>query len=295
MLDPALWSTESHRRLSQLLDEPPGVAAFDFDYTLIQGDQGEALMNEIILSGSIRADEEWFWEEGLWPASVRSARSKLRSGFERSRHFQDGLLLNEWMDDLLDAYEAIREQEGTEAAYRWSSICFAGFTEADLAERSRSVFVASTRSVDAPLQLPSGRLLPRSLRVRPAMRALVHALQERGWEVYVVTASPRIPIAVVVDEWKIRPDHVLGMELSPMEDGRMGPAIVEPYPCASGKVAALRKRTDRPLAFAAGDSMMDVPLLEEAGTALVLDRGVLPLRERAKECGWIVEVSPHIA
>lgn len=291
MIDPSHWSEAAYRSLQALLNGPPGVAAFDFDHTLIQGDQGEALMVNIVLGGHIRADEPWFWEH--WPEAVHGLRDELRVAFERYRYFDDPVILADWMDGMLDAYEHIRNEHGTEAAYRWSSIFFAGFDEEQLGALSKKVFDEQLKAATS-VTLPSGRELPAGIRIRPQMQELVRLMVDRGWTVYIVTASPRIPIAVLSHHWNLQPEQVIGMDLDRMEDGRLGPRIVEPYPCAEGKVQALRTRTRAPLLFAAGDSMMDLPLLEEAESAMVLDRGSTGLRQKAHEKGWILEKVPVI-
>lgn len=290
-MNPSQWSRQAFSGLTSLLEGPPGLAAFDFDYTLIQGDQGEALMNEIVLGGHVRADEPWFWEH--WPTSTHRQRNELRAAYERFRYFDDPLLLVDWMDGMIDVYEAIRNEHGTEAAYRWSSIFFAGFHEDEIGALSKKVFDHQL-TVSSSVGLPSGRELPVGIRIRPAMQELVRAMLDRKWTVYIVTASPRIPIAVLSHRWNLPAEQVIGMELRRMDDGRFGPHIVEPYPCAEGKVQALRRITEEPLLFAAGDSMMDLPLLEEAQSAMVLDRGSVTLRTKAHEKGWIVEALPVI-
>jgi phosphoserine phosphatase len=288
-MDRSHWSAATYSRLSSLLDGPPGLAAFDFDHTLIQGDHGEALMNEIILGGHVRADEPWFWEH--WPSSVHRAREEQRAAYERFRYFDDPMLLIDWMDGIIDVYEAIRNELGTEAAYRWSSIFFAGFHEEELADLSRKVF-ENALTARSSIALPSGRELPAGIRIRAGLQELIREMLDRKWTVYIVTASPRIPIAVLSHHWNLLPEQVIGMELHRMEDGRLGPQIVEPYPCAEGKVRALRRRSEEPLRFAAGDSVMDMALLEEAETAMVIDRGSVALRRKAVEKDWIFETLP---
>lgn len=290
-MNPSHWSAKAFSELTSLLEGPPGLAAFDFDHTLIQGDQGEALMNEIVLGGHVRAGESWFWEH--WPASTHRHRDELRAAYERFLYFDDPLLLVEWMDGMIDVYEAIRNDHGTEAAYRWSSIFFAGFYEEEMGALSRKVFDHHL-TASSSVGLPSGRELAVGIRIRPAMQELVRAMLDRTWTVYIVTASPRIPIAVLSHRWNLPAEHVIGMELHRMDDGRFGPHIVEPYPCGEGKVQALRRITEEPLLFAAGDSMMDLPLLEEAQSAMVLDRGSVTLRTMAHQKGWIVEAMPVI-
>jgi len=54
------WSDNTQKRLDAVLAGGAGLAAFDFDHTLIHGDQGEAVMAEMVLGGHVCAGESWF-------------------------------------------------------------------------------------------------------------------------------------------------------------------------------------------------------------------------------------------
>lgn len=285
----AYWSEPTFKQLTNIITGPAGLAAFDFDHTLIQGDQGEALMNYIVLSGKACGDQEWFWQN--WPEIAISKQDSLKKQFDAFTHYNDPLLLAQLTDDLIDVYELIRNQHGNEAAYRWSSIFFAGLTESEIGDLSIQVFERELNQDISSIVLPSGRELPTGLRIRSKMKELVADLLNRGWQVFIVTASPQIPISVLSHHWNLPKSNVLGMTLQTDNQGRLTSKIVEPYPCAEGKVKALRQVTQAPLLLAAGDSMMDLPLLEEANSALVFDRGSLVLCNRAQEKGWMIEPS----
>ncbi|MBW7858242.1 MAG: haloacid dehalogenase-like hydrolase [Leptonema sp. (in: Bacteria)] len=291
-MNQAYWSEPTYKQLINIVTGPVGLAAFDFDHTLIQGDQGEALMNYIVLSGKTCANQEWFWQD--WPKAALPKQDSLKKQFDAYNHYADPLLLAQWADSLIDVYELIRNQHGNEAAYRWSSIFFAGLTESEIGDLSIQVFERELSQDINSIVLPSGRELPIGLRIRPQMKELVADLLNRGWQVFIVTASPQIPISVLSHYWGLSSTQVIGMNLKTNGNGLLTSKIIEPYPCAKGKVTALRQITDAPLLLAAGDSVMDLQLLEEAKNALVLDRGSVTLRNKAQEKGWIIETSKLI-
>jgi phosphoserine phosphatase len=127
---------------------------------------------------------------------------------------------------------------------------------------------------------------------RPAIRELMAAMASRGWEVWVVTASPTPVVQAVAVGYGVPAERVIGMTSPRGEDGRYRPSLVPPIPYREGKLEALLARTGRPPTFAAGDSEGDLWLLEAAVHALVIDRGDRTdprLRARAREAGWWVQ------
>lgn len=132
--------------------------------------------------------------------------------------------------------------------------------------------------------LASGRL-----RFRPAISELIWALQRHDWQVWVVTASPAVAIAVAAQRVGIPANQVLGMWCEVAPDGRFQGSTQEPITYRQGKVDALRRRTDKPLTLAAGDAVTDLELLREAHAAIVVDKGVQQLRDEAAQRGWWLE------
>lgn len=128
--------------------------------------------------------------------------------------------------------------------------------------------------------------------VRPAIRALMGEMRRRGWDVWVVTASPTPVVQPLAMTYGIGPDRVLGMTSPKGGDDRYLPSLVHPIPYREGKLAAILEKTGRPPTFAAGDSDGDLWLLRAARYALVIDRGPRTdagLRQQAAESAWWVQ------
>lgn len=185
--------------------------------------------------------------------------------------------------DMLDPSGAARREYDDDCARdvrsgyaKLTETLIGGKTEVQVRDETR-------RALDAGLA--SGRL-----RFRPAIIELIWALQRHGWQVWVVTASPAVAIAVAAQRVGIPADHVLGMWCRVGTDGRFEGSTQEPVTYRQGKVDALRERTDRPLTLAAGDALTDLELLREAHAAIVVDKGVEALREEAARRGWWIEV-----
>lgn len=119
------------------------------------------------------------------------------------------------------------------------------------------------------------------LAVRPALRELVAALHQFGWEVYVVSASPEVLVQAAAARVGIPEGRVIGMRPAIGPDGRYSRPIQEPIPFREGKLELVTRASGRRPTLAIGDSTFDLPLLVGAARALLLDRGDAALRAEA--------------
>jgi phosphoserine phosphatase len=286
------WEPDVAELLTDLLAGPPGLAAFDFDNTLVYNDLGEAVLYYILLQNQVVADSPEFWEQLARPACVTEPEAEeLRALYGRLRAADgdDDTLTLAFTSATLGLYHRIYETEGLESAYRWSRILYAFRPADDLRAMARYVFDAERQTPVGFAELPDGRKLPQGLRPFPEVRALIRALLEHGWEVFVVTASPEETIRPVIAHWGLPEERVIGMRLERGAEDRLLPHIVEPYPVRGGKVAALARVCDRPLRFALGDSWGDLELLKSAERAALFDRGNAELARTAREAGILIQ------
>ncbi len=282
------WSKEARVRLGEILSGAPGLAAFDFDNTLIYNDLGEACLYYIALQGLLPLDRDDFWSEMIHPLLPEAEVSALRSRYAKVDPEEDYELYVELVDKLIGTYLNIAENDGLETAYRWTRIFFGGHTTADMNSIGRHVFEFECEEAIGQKFLPSGISLPTGIRVYPEIEKLIRGLLSAGWDVRVVTASPQELIQAAVGRWGILPEKVHGMRL--LSDGDLLlPKIAEPMTYGPGKVQALRMHTQAPLIFAAGDSYTDWDLLTHAANALLIDRGKETLRADARKAGMIVQ------
>ncbi|MCB1166780.1 MAG: haloacid dehalogenase-like hydrolase, partial [Leptospiraceae bacterium] len=247
------WNSENRKQLDGLLDRTPGQAVFDFDNTLIHGDLGEACMYYIAFQGLVRADLDEFWKEISHPALSQKELDRIRAGWDRNQAYDDMQSHLEWVDDLLGLYDRLLEQAGLEDAYRWSRSLFGNLPERELRNIASYVFQDETRLPIGFEELPSGRRIPRGIRIIPEIHELIQSLLQSGWTVRIITASPEPTIQSVIHHWNLEEAAVRGMRLK-RQDDLLLPYIEEPMTYGPGKVQAIRELDSSPIDFAAGDS-----------------------------------------
>ncbi|HMY47079.1 MAG TPA: haloacid dehalogenase-like hydrolase [Leptospiraceae bacterium] len=271
--------------LEEMLAGPPGLACFDFDNTLIQGDLGESVMYYILMQGLIAGDLPEFWQQLNHPCIAPEDVETWKRLWSIYKDQEDAFSYEKIAHGLIEAYESIAEKSGLEAAYRWTCTIFCGSSEEELAGIARHVFEENQLPGLAPLSL-GAREIDNSIRVRRTFQNLTARLMKAGWEVRVITASPECTIRYAANKaFGIDEQNVRGMRLA-ISNGILMPQIIEPMTFDSGKVKALREITDRPIDFAAGDSFTDLAILDQARHTLLVDRGNQKLREHGESKGW---------
>lgn len=281
------WTESTHANLEKLLSGPPGLAAFDFDNTLIRGDLGEAVMYYILLQGLIAADLPEFWQEAEHSAIPAADMETWKQLWKIYSAQEDAFSYEKLVEGLIQAYDSISARDGLEAAYRWTRVLFCGMPESELAGLARHVFAENQLPDLAPLVI-HGKRIDNSIRLRIPLLQLVQAFTKAGWDVRIVTASPECTIQTASPAFGIPPEKVRGMRLE-VENGILMPRIIEPMTFDGGKVRALRETTQEKLKFAAGDSFTDLGLLMDAENRLLVDRGNAKLRALGQEHGFWIE------
>ena len=119
----------------------------------------------------------------------------------------------------------------------------------------------------------------------PEIHALYQAMFQRGWDVWVVTASPIDVVRTLAPHYGLPADRVLGMQPTMHASGRLCGPIQSPIPYRDGKLKLLRTQTSQPT-FAAGDSESDRALLEAAKFQLFVDAGNTEMAEQAARQSW---------
>ncbi|MBI41711.1 MAG: haloacid dehalogenase-like hydrolase [Leptospiraceae bacterium] len=282
------WTPENRKRMESLLEGPPGQAVFDFDNTLIHGDLGEACMYYIAFQGLVRADLDEFWNEIAHPSLSNKTLDRIRASWDRNQAFEDLQAHLEWVDELLGLYETLVQTAGLEQAYRWTRSLFGNQPEKELRSIATYVFQDESRMPVDFEELPSGRKIPRGIRIIPEIFQLIQSMLQSGWTVRIITASPEPTIQSVIQHWNLEEAAVRGMRLK-RKDDMLLPYIEEPMTFGPGKVQAIRELDDRAIDFAAGDSFTDLDMLRAAGMALLVDRGKEDLRGLAEQEGFLIQ------
>lgn len=245
--------------------EKPGIAAFDFDNTLIKNDFGEAVMNSLLLDGLTNLKVSF-------PGYFRD-KKKAEEVWQKRKEERENLKNFVW-----EEYKYIIETKGVENGYRWSSFIFTGWKEEEFRGYARTVWKEELKKNQA-------------IDVSPyeEMQDLARLLVQNQWTVFIVTASPEAIIQEVSSEFSIPKENVIGMRLE-IENGISTPRIIEPYTYGAGKVKALQERKGLQADLAFGDSENDFPLLKSAKRfGLLIDKGKKDLVEKCLEIHCLIQ------
>jgi phosphoserine phosphatase len=93
--------------------------------------------------------------------------------------------------------------------------------------------------------------------------SLLDHLRRLGFQVVVVSASPRWAVEVAAQPLGISPDEVLAGQVA-VVNGVLSDGVLDPLPHGRGKIQALLRRYGRVPVVAAGNGLGDLPMLEGA-------------------------------
>ena len=127
-----------------------------------------------------------------------------------------------------------------------------------------------------------------SSRIFLPMKAAIRYLQQRGMEVWVVSASHRWVIEAGAEEFGIPPNRVVAVATS-VENGVISETNIEPLPFREGKVRAIERHIGGRVSLVFGDSLNDVPMLEMAVSLAVVINPNKELASLALEKGWAIQ------
>ncbi len=282
------WNPHIRSGLEELISGPPGVACFDFDNTLVRGDLGVATMQYIMMNGLLRADLNEFWDE-LRDATVSAETISIwRDLWKAFRVHKDTRSYGQLVEELLELFFTVSEVKGEEAAYRWTRLIYCGMSEAELTKIAKHVFTENQKQERNHFTPFGGRSVDSGIRIRKPFLELIRLLNERNWEVWIITASPEYCIRVAAQEFGLEPNRVRGMRLKSKE-GILLPEIIEPLTYNEGKVKAIREIVSTKIDFAAGDAFTDLSMLQSANQSLLIDHGDVNLRRIGESAGWWIQ------
>jgi HAD superfamily phosphoserine phosphatase-like hydrolase len=164
--------------------------------------------------------------------------------------------------------------------YAWGAQLFSGHTPDEVREIARQARDAKIKdtvrigTLDANLKVV----------YRDDMNTLIESLKKRGFDVWILSASPQYVVEVFAERAGFDKDHVIGIQ-QVIEHGVLSSKLVPcddkaVIPFRIGKVCWMKKkiRAERDPEFAAGDSETDLELLKTATVLkLAFDRHRAPL------------------
>lgn len=251
----------------------------DFDNTLVKNDLGDAMCAWMIDHGLVKSIP---WAQ-LPYLNVTPTPDTLRH------------VIWESTEAFLEDTETLKGSYALCAQLVW------GYTEEEVREMSRQLISETLLSPD-PVDVSDP-----SMEVHFYQKTVewVHALQEAGADVWIVSASHQVLIEEAARLIGINKDHVIGVRIR-MTEGKYAIGL---EPCGhlehvmtykAGKRAwinqvifhdQLRPDAQSPVYMAFGDSITDRWMLEDAQYRVVVDRDVPALKElvaRAPDCAVLL-------
>jgi len=301
------WQPEVYNALLSLIDryglnspgydpERPPLAIFDCDGTLIHHDVGEAMMRFMITRRKLNTDR------GFWQHLVpdRLGRDALNAAYKavagrQDNEVHDTAAYRRYRAGMMGAYHTLLETEGHDAAYSFAVRMLRGQLErtvTDLCEEVLEYELGRPLGQEDIAHGPpfSGLVVPTGIRVYIEMVELIGALENQGFQTWIVSASNIYVVKALARRIGFPEERVLGVELM-TQGGRYTDRIIEPSPVGEGKLEMFLDLVGRSPVFVAGDSMNDLELMENCDdTCLVIDKGgddeILGI---ADENGWLIQ------
>jgi phosphoglycolate phosphatase-like HAD superfamily hydrolase len=284
----------------------PPIALFDWDNTIIKNDTGDAVTFYALAHDRVLRPSDWKdTSRFLTNPAVEALAAACGEGVAGEPLPTRTNV--RCADEIFTIYDALKTTGGADAfagydprtlqpAYAWTAQLLAGHTPDEL----RALTLAA---VDPELSAPPGtvqtigshRDVTAWLRFYEPQRELIAALRSRGYDVWVITASPQNVIEALAPRVGVDPSHVIGIR-SLIANGKLsarlegcGPVAdgvdalipyVEGKRCWVNKVVysdrtphAIERRPDGTRqVFAAGDSDSDAEFVRDATFKLVIDR-----------------------
>lgn len=299
------WKPEVHQALVNLLldhganspdydPERPPLAVFDCDETLIHNDIGEAMLRFMISRRRLKTDR------GFWHiVPDRLGRDAIMAAYKAvagrsDNEVDDTAAYRRYRAGLIGVYESIRENEGYEAAYTFAARLLKGLHERTVAELVEQVLdhelVRQLGSEEiAPGPPFQGMMMPAGIRVHQEMLELMQALNNYGFDTWIVSASNAYIVRALARRIGHPEERVIGIELH-TQGGSYTDRVVEPVPIGEGKLELFLDTVGRSPVLMVGDSMNDFEMLENCeGVSIVIDRGDEELVENAHKLDWLVQ------
>ena len=207
------------------------VATFDWDNTISKNDFGDAITFYLIANGKVRQppNQDWkqtspFMTDAAAAALTAACGTTVAAGQPLPSDTNTGCA-----DEILSLYNNNATRAGAvgftgnngrwiEPTYAWTAQLMAGYTHAEMqAFMLAAVTPQLTAAEGATQTIGTTTGLNAWLRIYPQTKDLVAAAKSRGYDVWIVTASPQDAIAAVSDQAGVMADHVLGIRS--MTDG----------------------------------------------------------------------------
>jgi phosphoserine phosphatase len=337
-ISPRAWAGQNRDKLVRFADQrgctgpsydakARPVAMFDWDNTVVKNDFGDAVTFYSLAHDKFIAPPSGDWKQTSRfltdAAAAALAKACADAAPGRPLHTSTNAACADEILAIYDgktttgapAFAGNYDHRRLEAGYAWMTQLHAGRTPDELRRLALEAIEPALAAPEGATQtIGTHRDLPAWVRFYDEQRELIAALISRGFDVWVITASPQDVIKTFAPRVGIAADHVIGVRLM-VADGKLtyhlegcgpiadGDDAIIPYVdgkrCFVNKVvfgdrsaAAIDRRPDgHRWAFAAGDSDSDASFVRDAELKLVIDRhksSLMCLALRNEHDSWLV-------
>ncbi len=327
-LDPNLpWHGMNRERLDKTIDEVGAnsptydatkmpVAIFDWDNTVIKNDIGDIVFFHQVKNGAIMQPPNKDWSltsRFLTPDAKMALSMACDSLADAGAMLPTGLAANAaCADEIIAVYSTAMTKGGKSAftnwnyrtmepAYAWAAQLQAGHTPMELLTLTNAAIDDALAATEGSKQTIGTTSVNAYLRIYDQIKNLIDVMQQNGFDVWVISASPQANVEAFGARVKVPGTNVIGIRnlkamnkltydfegcgSVPNGAGSMGNTMItyiEGKRCWMNKVifnvpAADQEKTQADMAmrpvFGAGDSDTDISFLQDAThLKLVLNR-----------------------
>jgi hypothetical protein len=287
------------------------IALWDWDNTISKNDFGDAITYYMVANGKVLQPPNQDWQQTS-PFLTSAAVSALSAACGTTVAAGQPLPTNtsayaNCADEILWIYDNSETRAHAAAFlpgnarrnvpdFAWTPQLMAGYTHAELQQFSLAAATPMLAAAEGTTQTIGTTVENGWLRLYDQQKDLIHAAQTRGYDVWIITASPQDTIGAIAPMVGVAYDHVVGIRS--MLDGS-GKTTYKfegcgPYPdnqtdviphiqgkrCFVNKVVfgdtsatAIERRPDgQRQVFASADTDADLEFLRDANYKLVINR-----------------------
>ncbi|HSA32118.1 MAG TPA: haloacid dehalogenase-like hydrolase [bacterium] len=228
------WDPKNHAAIVAFLAEEsrrPGrkVAVFDWDNTVIKNDIGDAAFIGLLDRGMVATPDDW---RRTSPYLTDAAVQALKKGATPESIFT---IYNSQKTPDGQAAFAGHDPNITEAAYAWLGHLLAGNTPDQIRRVSREIFERQLANPIGATRRIGNDTIADYIRIYPQIADLIDGLKKSGFEVWVVSATPKYiidPCAALVG---IPRERVIGIENVVGPDGKLTYDLIGCGPVKDGE------------------------------------------------------------
>ncbi|MCX5746800.1 MAG: HAD family hydrolase [Proteobacteria bacterium] len=286
------------------------IVTLDWDNTISKNDFGDAITFYLIANGKVHQPPNQDWKQTS-PYLTDAAAAALSTACGTAVAAGATLPTDTnaaCADEILAVYINNATRGGQtafaghnarwiEPTYAWTAQLMAGYTHAELQAFMTAAVTPQLAAAEGTTQtIGTTTGLNAWLRIYDQSKDLIAVAKSRGYDVWIITASPQDAIAAVSAQAGVAPDHVVGIRSMTDGNGKLtyhfegcGPVAddqaqmityIQGKRCFINKViygdttaTAMRRRADGHRQYlAAGDSDTDIEFLRDATYKFVVNR-----------------------